>query len=66
MTTDGHYRRGVLNSEHAHYLTEVSTNVCGDLGVTLAECTAEDDHVHLLAGYTSKVPISTLANSLKG
>jgi REP element-mobilizing transposase RayT len=37
----------VLNGAHIRYLTQLFTNVCGDLGATLAECTGEDDHVHL-------------------
>jgi len=41
------YQRSVLDGAHIRYLTQVFTNVCGDLGATLAECTGEDDHVHL-------------------
>jgi hypothetical protein len=32
----------------------------------LHEFNGEDDHVHLLAGYSPKVPVPALVNSLKG
>jgi REP element-mobilizing transposase RayT len=34
--------------------------------VSLVECNGEDDHVHLLAGYPPKAPLTALVNSLKG
>jgi putative transposase len=37
------YLRGVLNSEHIRYLTQVFSNVRSDFGATLAECNGEDD-----------------------
>jgi putative transposase len=60
------YRRGVLTGEHIRYLTGVFGKVCDDFGAVLAECNGEDDHVHLLVDYPSKVPVAALVNSLKG
>ena len=60
------YQPGHAGGEHIRYLAEVFSNVCGDFGATLAECTRQDDHVHLLVGYPPKVLISALVNSLKG
>jgi putative transposase len=58
-------RQRVLTGEHICYLNDVFGKVCGGLSAVLAECNGEDDHVHLLAGYTPKVPVAALVNSLK-
>ena len=60
------YRRGVLTAEHITCLQDVFTKVYGHFSATLVECNGEDDHVHLLAGYPPKAPISALVNSHKG
>jgi putative transposase len=60
------YRRGVLTREHIRYLAGVFGKVCSDFGAVLAECKAEDDHVHLLVEYPPKVSAAALVNSLKG
>jgi putative transposase len=56
----------VLTADHITHLRDVFTKVCGDLRATLMECNPEDDHVHLLAGYPPKIPITALVNSLTG
>jgi putative transposase len=60
------YRRGVLTGEHIRYLAGVFAKVCADFGAVLAECNAEHDHVHLLAGYPAMVSVAALVNSLTG
>jgi hypothetical protein len=60
------YRHGVLTAEHTTYLRVVFTKVCGHFGATLVERNGEDNHMHLLAQYPPKVPITALVNSLKG
>jgi putative transposase len=60
------YRRGVLTADMTGYLAGVPAKACQDFGAVLAECNGEDDHVHLLAEYPPKVPVSTLVNPLKG
>jgi Transposase IS200 like len=60
------YRHDVPTAEHTTYLREVFTKACQDFGATLAECNGQDNHMHLLAGYPPKAPITALVNSLKG
>jgi putative transposase len=45
---------------------DVMHKVCGDFGAGLREFNGEDDHVHLLVEYPSKVAVVGLVNSLKG
>ena len=59
------YRRGVLRPEHLDLLENVFAKACSDFG-DLAECTGEDDDVHLLIEHLPTVAISGLVNSLKG
>ena len=60
------YRRGVLTGEHLDFLRRVFAKVCIDFEARLVEMNGEDDHVHLLVEYPTKVAVSTLVNSLKG
>lgn len=60
------YRRTVFTQAHFATMREVFTKVCNDFEVELVEFDGEDDHVHLLVNYPSKVSISKLVNSLKG
>ena len=60
------YRRGVLDGAAVERLGEVFASVCRDFGAELRAFDGEDDHVHLLATYPPKVPLSKLVNSLKG
>jgi putative transposase len=56
----------VLTGEYITYLRDMVTQSLRDFGATLVECNGEDDHMHLLAEYPPKVPITALVNSLKG
>ncbi|SIM45052.1 IS200/IS605 family transposase [Micromonospora cremea] len=60
------YRRDVLNDAMLTHCEQIMRQVCADLGAELREFNGEDDHVHLLVHYPPKLPISTLANRLKG
>lgn len=60
------YRRGVFEKEHLAALREIFEKICQDFEATLVEVDGEDDHVHLLVNYPSKVALSKLVNSLKG
>lgn len=60
------YRRGVFTKVILGDLQEILANVCADFEAELVEFDGEDDHVHLLVNYPSKVAISKLVNSLKG
>lgn len=60
------YRRGVFDSAALSTLNEIFTRVCQDFEANLVEMSGEDDHVHLLVEYPSKVSVSSLVNSLKG
>ena len=56
----------MLTGKHIRYLAGVFGKVCSDVGAVLAECNGEHDHIHLLAGYPSKVSVAALVNSLDG
>ncbi|MCW3839986.1 IS200/IS605 family transposase [Micromonospora yasonensis] len=43
-----------------------SADVCAKLGAQLREFNGEHDHIRLLSHYPPKLPITTLANRLKG
>ena len=58
------YQRGVLTSEHIHYLNTVFRKVGSDFGAVLARYNGDDDHMYLLAGYPPKVAIAALVSSL--
>lgn len=59
-------RRHVLDADALHKLKTYLTKVCEDFDASLAEFNGEDDHVHLLVGYSPTVQLSRLVNSLKG
>ena len=60
------YRREVFTKEILEELRNLFAGVCKDFEARLVEFDGEDDHVHLLVNYHSKVAVSTLVNSLKG
>ena len=60
------YRRKVFTSEVMERLKCIFQSVCADFEAELVEFDGEDDHVHLLINYPTKVAISKLVNSLKG
>ena len=60
------YRYEVLSPEAIESLREIFGAVCRDFGAELVEAKSEEDHVHLLVHYPSKVSVSRLVNSLKG
>jgi putative transposase len=60
------YRRGVFTAETLAALQPIFASVCADMEATLIQFDGEDDHVHLLVEYPPKLPVSHLANSLKG
>ena len=44
----------------------IFSDVCEKFESTLVECNGENDHVHLLVHYPTKVSVAKLVNSLKG
>jgi REP-associated tyrosine transposase len=46
----------VLTGDHLDLLREVFADVCADFGARQVRCNGEDDHVHLLATYSSARP----------
>jgi putative transposase len=60
------YRRDVFTKTILDELKIIFTDVCKDFEAELVEFDGEDDHVHLLVNYPSKVAVSNLVNSLKG
>ena len=60
------YRRKVFTAEVIERLSCIFQSVCADFEAELVECDGEDDHVHLLINYPTKVSVSKLVNSLKG
>jgi putative transposase len=60
------YRRGVFDEAILRDLERIFRSVCADFECELKECNGEDDHVHLLVEYPTKVSIAKLVNSLKG
>lgn len=60
------YRRDVFTKEILDDLRPIFSSVCSDFESELIEFEGEDDHVHLLVNYPTKVAVSKLVNSLKG
>lgn len=60
------YRRGVFTKPLLLDLRAIFAAVCKDFDAVLVEMDGEDDHVHLLVNYPTKVSVSRLVNSLKG
>jgi putative transposase len=60
------YRRRVFDAQAIDVLRGIFADVCSDVNATLVEMDGEDDHVHLLVEYPSKLAVSSLVNSLKG
>ena len=60
------YRRDVFTKEILDDLRPIFASVCSDFESELIEFEGEDDHVHLLVNYPTKVAVSKLVNSLKG
>jgi putative transposase len=60
------YRRDALSELAIRDQRTIFTKVCKDFEADLIECNGEDDHVHLLIVYLTKVALSKLVNSLKG
>jgi len=52
------YRRGVFTRQILDDLQDIFSRVCTDFESELVEFDGEDDHVHLLVNYPSKVAIS--------
>lgn len=59
------YRRKVLADLHHQAFARAARQVCIEAGVTLEECSGEEDHVHLLVSYPPTVQLTKLINSLK-
>ena len=60
------YRRRMFDARAIDVLRGIFADVCPDAQATLVEMDGEDDHVHLLVEYPSKLAVSSLVNSLKG
>jgi putative transposase len=60
------YRRGVFTKAVLNELREIFSAVCTDFEAERVEFEGEDDHVHLLVNYPTKVAVSARVNSLKG
>ena len=60
------YRRHGCEAGASETLRLPFASVCKDFEAELVEMDGEDDHVHLLVNYPSKVAVSKLVNSLKG
>ncbi|CAN7643329.1 IS200/IS605 family transposase [Trinickia sp. LjRoot230] len=60
------YRRGVFTKEIIDDPHVMFASVCADFEAELVEFDGEDNHVHLLVNYPSKVAVAALVNSLKG
>ena len=60
------YRRDVFTKTILDALRPIFESVCRDFEAELMEFDGEDDHVHLLVNYPTKVSLSSLVNSLKG
>lgn len=60
------YRRGVITDRVRDIIREAMEGVCRKFECELEEFDGEDDHVHLLVRYPTKISLSKLVNSLKG
>jgi putative transposase len=60
------YRRGVLDADMLWCCEGAMPKVRGNFGAERRELNGQDDHLHLLVEYPPKVPVSALANNLKG
>lgn len=60
------YRRGVLDDAILTRCEEIMRSVCAGFEAGLKEFNGEEDHVHLLVEYPTKVAVAKLVNSLKG
>lgn len=60
------YRRGVITDRVRSALESNMHDICLKFECELLEFDGEDDHVHLLVKYPTKVALSKLVNSLKG
>jgi putative transposase len=60
------YRKKVFAKAHLSTLEKLCIELCNDFEAQLVEFNGEEDHVHLLVNYPTKVAISKLVNSLKG
>lgn len=60
------YRGKVFDGAAIEELKPIFSKVCLDFEATLVEMDGEQDHVHLLVEYPTKVSVSSLINSLKG
>jgi REP-associated tyrosine transposase len=60
------YRRGVFTAQILRDLRNIFASVCLDVESHLVEFDGEDDPVHLLVNYPSKIAVAALVKSLKG
>lgn len=60
------YRKDVFTKPMLDAMEKMLKKVCLDFEAELIEFNGDDDHVHLLINYPSKVAVSNLVNSLKG
>jgi len=60
------YRRRVFDARAIDVLRDIFADVCAHAQATLVKMDGEDDHVHLLVEYPTKLSVSLLVNSLKG
>ena len=60
------YRGCVFDAQAIDVLRAIFADVCSDAHTTLVEMDGEDNHVHPLVEYSSKVAISSLVNSFTG
>lgn len=59
-------RRRVFDGDAIQRLRIIFAKTCANFEAQFIEMDGEDEHVHLLVEYPSKVAISKLVNSLKG
>ncbi|MEV4181443.1 IS200/IS605 family transposase [Streptosporangium canum] len=59
-------RHRVFTDPHLARMEEIMRDVCADSETEPVEFNGENNHVHLLVNFPSKVALSKLVNSLKG
>jgi REP element-mobilizing transposase RayT len=60
------YRRRVFDGDAVQRIRAIFGKVCAGFEAHLIEMDGEDDNVHLLVEYPSKLAVSALVNSQKG
>ncbi len=60
------YRRKVLDQKILADMKNIFEKIAAESQVTLKEFNGEQDHVHMLIHYPSKISLAKLVNSIKG